>query len=59
MLLEFLKNELLPMDSLSPNSYYEVKKIIKDLGLSYTKIDACVNDCMLFWKDDETLDACK
>jgi len=59
MLLDFLKNELLPMDSLLPNSYYEAKKIIKDLGLSYTKIDACVNDCMLFWKDDETLDSCK
>jgi len=59
MLLEFLKNELLPMDSLLPNSCYEAKKIIQDFGLSYAKIDACVNDCMLFWKDDETLDAYK
>ncbi|XP_057246859.1 uncharacterized protein LOC125499462 [Beta vulgaris subsp. vulgaris] len=25
----------------------------------YLKIDACVNDCMLFWKDDEQLEYCK
>ena len=48
MLLEFLKNELLPFGSTLAESYYEAKKTIKDLGLSYNKIDACRNDCMLF-----------
>jgi len=40
-------------------SYYKAKKIIKVLGLSYNKIDACTNNCVLFWKEDVALDACK
>ena len=59
MLFEFLKNELLPSGSILVESYYEAKKIIKDLGPSYDKIDACTNNCMLFWKKDVALDACK
>ncbi|XP_021758007.1 uncharacterized protein LOC110723041 isoform X1 [Chenopodium quinoa] len=58
MLLDFLKKELLPKVSNLPDSYYEAKKTIKDLGLSYEKIDACVNDCMLYWKENESLDSC-
>jgi len=30
------------------HSFYEAKKTIKKLGLHYTKIDACPNDCMLY-----------
>ena len=48
MLMEFLKNELLPSGSMLAESYYEAKKIIKDLGVSYDKIDACTNNCILF-----------
>ena len=59
MLLEFLKKRLLPSKSKLPDSYYESKKIMKVLGLSYQKIDACINDCLLFWKEDEALDTCK
>ncbi|WMV40936.1 hypothetical protein MTR67_034321 [Solanum verrucosum] len=59
MLLKMLKEELLPNGADLPNSYYEAKKIIRDLGLSYNKIDACTNDCMLYWKDDSLLDSCK
>jgi len=33
--------------------------MIKYLELSYRKIDSCVNNCMLYWKDDEKLDTCK
>jgi len=33
--------------------------MVKDLGLSYQNIDACVNDCMLFFKNDEKLGKCK
>ena len=29
-----------------------------DLGLSYEKIHACTNDCMLYWKEKSNLDAC-
>lgn len=59
MLLEFLKSDLLPKGSKLPDSYYESKKILKDLGLSYQKIDACINDCMLYWRENEELNACK
>ncbi|XP_059292571.1 uncharacterized protein LOC132046040, partial [Lycium ferocissimum] len=59
MLLKMLKEELLPDGADLPNSYYEAKKVIRDLGLSYHKIDACVNDCMLYWKEDNLLDSCK
>ena len=37
-------------DASIPKSLYELRKIIRELGLSYDKIDACPNDCMLYWK---------
>ncbi|XP_028126746.1 uncharacterized protein LOC114323365 [Camellia sinensis] len=56
-LLEFL-TKLLPKDNLVPKSFYEAKKILRDLGLSYELIDACINDCVLFWKENARLDKC-
>ncbi|CAN1324181.1 hypothetical protein LINPERPRIM_LOCUS33004 [Linum perenne] len=50
MLLELLR-EVIPNGETLPKSYHEVKKFISDLGLSYETIDACRNDCMLFWKN--------
>ncbi|XP_070055167.1 uncharacterized protein [Nicotiana tomentosiformis] len=35
-----------------PNSFYEAKKTISKLCLDYIMIDACPNDCMLFWGND-------
>ncbi|XP_021863694.2 uncharacterized protein [Spinacia oleracea] len=32
-----------------PSSYYEGKKTVNDLGLGYEKIDACPNNCILYW----------
>ena len=57
MLLEFLK-EILPSDAHVPKSYYESKKIIRDLGMKYNKIDACKNDCVLFWNDLKDVEHC-
>ncbi|XP_031105794.1 uncharacterized protein LOC116010498 [Ipomoea triloba] len=37
-----------PKGNKIPNSFYDCKKISQDLGLSYEKIDACVNDCILY-----------
>ncbi|XP_075076271.1 uncharacterized protein LOC142162942 [Nicotiana tabacum] len=42
-----------------PPSFYEAKKIINKLGLDYTKIPACPNNCMLYWEGDSELEACK
>nr|XP_027108997.1 uncharacterized protein LOC113728834 [Coffea arabica] len=49
MLLDLLK-EAFPdaMDGL-PKSYYEVEKLMKELGLGYDKYDACPNDCHMRW----------
>ncbi|XP_028118132.1 uncharacterized protein LOC114315719 [Camellia sinensis] len=57
MMLEFL-SRLLPKENLVPKSTYEAKKILCDLGLSYELIHACINDCVLFWKENATLDKC-
>lgn len=57
MLLTLLK-EALPEGETLPSSFYEVKKIINDLGLGYTKIDACPNDCQLYYKETASLDSC-
>lgn len=43
MLLALLK-EWFP-DIQLPDTFYKTKKFIKDLGLTYEKIDACPNDC--------------
>ena len=54
-----MKEKLLPNGSNLLDSYYKAKKMTKDLGLSYRKIDSCVKDCMLYWNEDATLDTCK
>ncbi|XP_062016178.1 uncharacterized protein LOC133732606 [Rosa rugosa] len=56
-LLELLKAYLPPGETL-PASFYLTKKFIKDLGLTYQKIDACPNDCMLYRKDHASDTVC-
>ncbi|BBG92641.1 hypothetical protein Prudu_000434 [Prunus dulcis] len=34
------------------------QKVLHGLGLGYEKIHACKNNCMLFYKEHETLDTC-
>ena len=58
MLLKFLKEVLLLDVTNLPNLYYESKKIIQELGISYKKIDVCTNDCMLYGKEDILVDSC-
>ncbi|XP_040374691.1 uncharacterized protein LOC121052850 [Rosa chinensis] len=48
-----------PEGVLLPKSYYEARKITKDLGFTYQTWDACRNNCMLFRNDDINLDECK
>ncbi|KAG8480898.1 hypothetical protein CXB51_025476 [Gossypium anomalum] len=60
-LLEFL-NEAFPDGNTIPTTYYEAKKNISALNLRYVKIDACPNDCMLYWGDASkkiSCDVCK
>lgn len=48
----------LPVEALIPKSFYEAKKIIRDLGFKSEKIHACVNDCILYRKEYENLSTC-
>ena len=57
MMLELL-TKVLPKGNLVSRLTYEVKKILRDLGMSYEHIDACKNDCALFWKENENIDKC-
>ncbi|KAL0451708.1 UNVERIFIED_CONTAM: hypothetical protein Slati_1148900 [Sesamum latifolium] len=52
-------DQILPHDHTLPLDYYNMKKLIKDLGLSMEQIGACRNSCMLYWKDDIDLEYCK
>ncbi|XP_058726290.1 uncharacterized protein LOC131597620 [Vicia villosa] len=51
MILDLLRDAFQQLNL--PHSFYEAKKTINKLGLDYTKIDACPNDCILFLGDDE------
>ncbi|XP_060213848.1 uncharacterized protein LOC132641015 [Lycium barbarum] len=53
-----LLGDVFPKENVLPNSIYEVQKIIKDLGLDYVKIDACVNNCILYRKKYADLEQC-
>jgi hypothetical protein len=35
-----------------------VQKLVRDLGLDYQKIHACINDCVLFRKEYVDMDTC-
>nr|XP_017253925.1 PREDICTED: uncharacterized protein LOC108223955 [Daucus carota subsp. sativus] len=47
-----LIGSVLPSGHKLPGSYYEVRKMISGLNMGYEKIDACENDCMLFYKEN-------
>lgn len=48
-LLKILK-DMLPEGEKLPPYFYDTKKIVEGLGLTYEKIHACSNECMLFRK---------
>jgi hypothetical protein len=39
---------ILPKGHCLLDSMEKIKKVVRDLGLTYEKIDACYNDCVLF-----------
>jgi hypothetical protein len=56
-LLEFLRVAF-PKENQIPASHYEAKKKLRKLGLGYQSIHACINDCALFWKENECMQNC-
>lgn len=56
-LLEVLKDAF-PMCEKLLTSNYDAKKIVKDLGLHYEKIDARMNDCIIYYKEYTNASQC-
>ncbi|XP_075500141.1 uncharacterized protein LOC142538729 [Primulina tabacum] len=54
-----LISEFLPTDNIMTDSFYNTKKLVKVLGFPVEKMDCCINNCMIFWKDDIELTECK
>lgn len=50
-LLEVLK-DMFPMCEKLLTFNYGAKKIVKYLGLYYEKIYACMNDCIIYYKEN-------
>lgn len=47
--------ELIPEGNTLRCKFPEVRKMIQELSMDYITYDACVNDCILYWKDRSTL----
>ncbi|XP_024014224.1 uncharacterized protein LOC112088177 [Eutrema salsugineum] len=54
-----LFTEYLPDGNQATSSHYETEKLMGNLGLPFHKIDVCINNCMIFWKEDEHWENCK
>ncbi|XP_034202728.1 uncharacterized protein LOC117617460 [Prunus dulcis] len=57
MLLTLLKNAF-PFCEKLPTTTNGAKKVISDLGLHYDKIDACNNDCIIYYKEHANATQC-
>ncbi|XP_074369192.1 uncharacterized protein LOC141710524 [Apium graveolens] len=49
---------VLPNDHKLLEKYYTIRKMIRGLNMEYEKIDACENDCMLFYKEHSEKTKC-
>ena len=54
-----LFKEYLPEDNVSAESYYEIQKLVYSLGLPSEMIDVCIDNCMIYWKEDDKLEECR
>ena len=55
--LQLLK-DVLPEGNNCPRSFYEVKTMLRSLGLEHVQIHACVNNCILYYKEYENATEC-
>jgi Transposase family tnp2/Domain of unknown function (DUF4218)/Transposase-associated domain len=54
-----ISKDLVPDSKNIPANFYESKKLLRGMGLPVEKIDCCPKNCMIYWKDDSSLDKCK
>nr|GFA11593.1 hypothetical protein [Tanacetum cinerariifolium] len=57
-LLGLLK-KMLPAGNEMVEKNYQAKKVMKLMGSGYKKIHVCINNFLLYWKDDKDLTACR
>ena len=50
--------KMLPKEEKLVGSFYSSKKLVKGLGMGYKKIDACRNDCIIFYKENQLKSLC-
>jgi len=50
--------KMLPEDHELPKNYYETKKMMRKLGMAEEKIDACVNNCIIYYGEHANLTEC-
>ncbi|XP_028753509.1 uncharacterized protein LOC114713090 [Neltuma alba] len=58
-LISQLMKRTQPKDNHMLTDLYQTKKLVSKLGLSYKKIDCCVNGCMLYYKHNDSATQCK
>ncbi|KAG5574105.1 hypothetical protein H5410_063871 [Solanum commersonii] len=54
-----LLGELVNLEINIPKNVYQAKHLVSKLGLTYDRIQCCVNGCMLFCKTNSELENCK
>ncbi|GJT54058.1 putative transposase-associated domain-containing protein [Tanacetum coccineum] len=54
-----LIKKMLPAHNEMVEKTYQAKKVMKLMRSGYKKIHACINNCLLYWKDDKDLTVCR
>jgi len=57
-LLSIMRRAIPNGESTIPKTMYHAKSVVRDLGLNYTKIDACRNDCILYRNEYADVETC-
>jgi hypothetical protein len=56
--LLMLFGDVLPENHKMLNNLYECKHLLSGLKMPYVKIDACINNCMIYYKENEHKEKC-
>ncbi|GJX70417.1 putative transposase-associated domain-containing protein [Tanacetum coccineum] len=54
-----LIKKMLPAGNEMVEKTYQAKKVMRLMGSGYKKIHVCINNCLLYWKNDKDLTACQ
>ncbi|GJX54264.1 putative transposase-associated domain-containing protein, partial [Tanacetum coccineum] len=54
-----LIKKMLPAGNEMVEKTYQAKKVMKLIGSGYKKIHVCINNCLLYWKNDKDLTTCR